>query len=105
MADIARPVVSGKRPDFPFAEQELNGKSPCCDIVPNGCGDVGEVFPVAERRDHDGEGVQPEEQVLAEVPAVDFVLQVAVCGAYKPEVDRFVLRGAEREHGMFLQDA
>lgn len=105
LAYIARPFEFGKRLDFPFAERKPFVKSPHRDVVPDCRDDFCKVFPVAEWRDHDGEGVQSEEQVLAEVPVVDFVLQVPVRGAHEPEIDWFVLRCPQGEDGMFLQNA
>ena len=39
------------------------------------------------------------------MPVLDFILQVAICRADKPEVDRFALGCAQWKDGMFLQDA
>ena len=106
LAHVARPSVGlqecvggRRRSEHPLPElgiervdEVLHEERHIVDVRPQG-------------RDDDGQHVQPEEEIGAEVVFLDFLLEIPVGGRNHPDIDADIRRAADALEALFLEES
>ena len=106
LADVARPVVLAQRVERVLSHLNVGASVLCAELLEELLDQRGDVLlAVAQRRNEEGDDVEPVEEVFAEVAAGDLLFEVLVGGGDDAHIDVDGMGGADREEALFVEGA